>query len=65
MRRNFIIRKGFPFREEERRIFGLFLKKSKIFKETFGIPKVRNDDQKGAPHPFPPIGEEIGLRGTH
>jgi hypothetical protein len=61
MGRDFIIRKGLPLRKEKGNAIHLLLKKSNIFKKGFGIPKMRDNDQKGSLYLFPQMGQEIGV----
>jgi hypothetical protein len=56
MRGNLIIGKDFPLRKDGKDIFPILLKKLEIVDEGFGVLKVRNNDQKGPSHLFPPMG---------
>jgi hypothetical protein len=56
MRGDFVIGKGFPLGEEEGEDIPFLLKKLEIFKEGFGIPEVRDNDQKRPPYPLSQMG---------
>jgi hypothetical protein len=64
MRRNFIIRKGFPLREKKARDFRLFHKEPQVFEEDLGITHVGDNHQQGSPHLFSPVGQQKSLGRT-